>query len=76
MLRFLRAAQVAFNKLLEFPGMGPRCDVSHPKLAGLRFWPSTGFRNYLIYYIPNQRGIRIVRVVHGSRDFHRLFEKP
>jgi plasmid stabilization system protein ParE len=31
------------------------------------------FRNYVIYYIPTDRKIVIVRVVHGARDRLALF---
>jgi plasmid stabilization system protein ParE len=33
-----------------------------------------GFRNYLIFHIPTDYGIHIVRVLHGARDLDALFE--
>lgn len=40
-------------------------------LSNLRSIP---IGNYVIYYIPRQRGIEIVRVLHGSRDLDSLFD--
>jgi len=71
--RFLRAAGKAFLTLAEFPGMGALREVRNPKLAGLRSWPITGFRNYLIFYTPTKRGIRVLRVLHGARDLRQIF---
>ena len=48
-LRFLEAAEEDFAKLAAMPGMEPACEVSNPQLAGMRFYPVTGFRNYLTY---------------------------
>jgi toxin ParE1/3/4 len=73
--RFLRAAAEAFGKLAEFPGMGARREARDPKLVGLRSWPITGFRNYLVFYTPTRRGIRVLRVLHGARDLRRIFGK-
>ena len=33
---------------------------------------SDGFEKILIFYLPLQDGIDVVRVVHGSRDLERL----
>jgi toxin ParE1/3/4 len=71
--RFLRAAADAVLKLVDFPGMGALYEVRDPKLAGLRFWPITGFRNYLIWYRPTRRGVRVLRVLHGAQDRRRIF---
>ena len=32
-----------------------------------------GFDNYLIFYRPTERGVEIIRVIHGSRDIEDLF---
>lgn len=31
------------------------------------------FRNYVIYYVPDDEGITLVRVLHGARDETELF---
>jgi toxin ParE1/3/4 len=70
--RFLRAAGQAFITLAEFPGMGARREARNPKLLGLRSWPITGFGNYLVFYTPTRRGIRVIRVLHGARDLRAI----
>lgn len=73
--RFLEAAEAAFESLAAMPGMGALREVMNPRLAGLRSWPITGFRNYLIFYRPTRRGIRILRVLHGARDIENLLRQ-
>jgi toxin ParE1/3/4 len=36
--------------------------------------PIRGFGKYLIFYLPLEDGIEIVRVLHGPRDVQSLFE--
>ena len=38
-----------------------------------RFPVSDGFEKILLFYLPLQGGVDLVRVVHGSRDIHALF---
>jgi toxin ParE1/3/4 len=72
-LRFYQAAQDAFNLLADFPGAGARQSVPDPAFAQLRSWPITGFRKYLICYLPLSDGVEIVRVIHGAQDVNRVF---
>jgi len=65
--RFLRAVYTDIARLVQFPGIGARREMRDPRLAKLRFWLVGGFRNYLIYYLPTRRGIRVLRVVQGAR---------
>lgn len=60
-----------FNKCEAYarqPGMGtPEEDLGE----GFR---SFGFkRNYVVIYRPTEGGIDVLRVVHGARDYPRLF---
>ncbi len=53
--------------LAEMPGMGrSRDDLSR----GLR---SSLCGKYVIFFRPEKAGIRVVRVIHGSRDLPSLF---
>ena len=54
--------------LAEFPGFGQRRDDLKP---GLRSWP---VGKYVIFYVPTDSGIAIVRVLHGARNFDSEFE--
>lgn len=67
-LRFVDAAEVAFDFLAATPGAGPRVEPPIEGLGGLRYWPITPFRKYLVIYQPAGDGVEIFRVLHGQRD--------
>ena len=73
-LRFLEAAEESLKQLAEMPAMGTRYDPLDPRLAGLRRFRVRGFENYLIFYLPIEGGIEVVRVLHAARDIERIFE--
>jgi toxin ParE1/3/4 len=51
------------------PGMGePRPDL----LEGIRLYP---VRPYIIFFYPLRDGIRVLRILHGARDYPRLFRR-
>jgi len=50
------------RKLARFTNMGRNRDELHP---GLRSFP---VGKYLIFYLPINGGLEIVRVLHGMRD--------
>jgi toxin ParE1/3/4 len=56
------------NLLAESPGLGQRRD---DLLANLRSFP---VGNYLLFYVPFDDGIELVRVAHGAQDLPRLFD--
>ena len=65
--RFLTAAENAFSRLADMPGIGASYSFSGSQM-GLRRWPVPGFRNYLIFYHPIENGVEIIRVLHAARD--------
>jgi toxin ParE1/3/4 len=71
-LRFLDATEAAYTRLAHAPGLGGPYESAPPHLAGLRIWPVTGFKNYLIIYQVGADEIEIVRVLHGARDLDAL----
>lgn len=71
--RFTKALRATEESLLAMPGMGSSTAFAHPLLVGMRFHLVRGFRKYLIFYIPRDDGIEVVRVLHGSRDLETLF---
>lgn len=71
--RFLRAAQDAIERLAAMPGTGAPRKFPNPELAGIRSLPIRGFENYLIFYLPTDEGIDVLRVIHGARDLDRIF---
>jgi len=58
-----------FDSLADMPGMGRQREELAP---GLRSFP---VGNYLIFYQIEEDIIRIVRVVHGSRNIRKLFRQ-
>ena len=70
--RFLREFQKTCNSLQTKPEIGSPRMFGDRRLAGLRVWPVRGFRRQLIFYIPTDDTIEIVRVLHGARDIDTL----
>jgi toxin ParE1/3/4 len=66
--RFLDALEEAYDRLAEHPGIGPGRPVENSRLAGVRMWPVPGFEDRLIYYIPRDDFIDVIRVLGGSQD--------
>jgi len=64
-LRFVDAVEHALNQLEQFPYLGR---IRHFRQRGLRSWPVPGFRRWLIFYLPQEDGIRVYRVIHSSMD--------
>jgi antitoxin ParD1/3/4/toxin ParE1/3/4 len=68
--RVLDELRAAMRNLAEMPEMGhSRRDLASEPL---RFWP---VYSYLIIYRPEARPLQVVRVLHGSRDVHRILEE-
>ena len=66
--RLLMKIQDAAFLLAEFPGLGHvRADVSDPRYL---FWT---VRPYVLAYRHTRRTLHVVRVIHGARDFRRIF---
>jgi len=48
-------------------------DSGITRLKGLRRIPVKGFENYLVFYLPHQGGIDVIRVLHGARNIDNIF---
>jgi toxin ParE1/3/4 len=75
-LRFLECAEATFEILAEHPGFGRRRQFTRPELEGLRSFRVQGFENHLVFYLPRESGIEVVRVLHGARDLEAIFDGP
>jgi toxin ParE1/3/4 len=73
--RFLHSLDADLHKLADMPGMGPARDFSDKSLSGIRTWPVSGFRDYLIFYRASADRLEALRVIHGARDIERAFEQ-
>lgn len=67
-IRFYDAVEATFDLLARFPNVGTRRIAVDPSLAKLRSYGVLGFRNYLVFFVPLEDGIDVVRVMHGARD--------
>jgi toxin ParE1/3/4 len=66
--RIERELHEAMNLLAEFPEIGhTRPDVKNPRY---RFW---ALYNFVIAYRTDRTPLHVARVIHGARDFRRLF---
>jgi len=65
--RVLDSIDERCTTLAQFPYIGTNRDEIMPNLRSL----SVG--NYVVYYLPLDDGIDIVRVLHGARDIDVLF---
>lgn len=73
-MRFLNAAQSAFESLARLPGLGSVWESPKSRLRNVRVWPIRRFRKYLIFYRPKRNGVEILRVIHGSRNIDAALE--
>jgi hypothetical protein len=37
-------------------------------------WRIKNFEKYLVFYVPLDRGVRILHVIHSAVDYNRVFE--
>ena len=73
--RFTFALEATIEELCRMPEIGSPQVFANPELTGLRVWPISGFEKFLLYYIPHEDWIDIVRILHSARDRERLFSK-
>ncbi len=69
--RIIQRLQRICRLLAQFPGMGRARDDLRPKMF------SFSVESYVIFYEAADDGIRILRILHGSRNFPPdLFNSP
>ena len=71
--RYYAAVEKTCLQLVKHPQSAPRYDSGIARLDGLRRFPVSGFDQYLIFYLPRENGIDVIRVLHGARDIDGLF---
>ena len=49
--------------------------MASTRLAGLRVWPVPHFERWLIYYVPTETAVHIIRIRHSARDVSTLLEQ-
>jgi toxin ParE1/3/4 len=70
---FRAALENARERLADLPEMGTIRHFGNPELINLRMLPVPKFKKYLIFYLNNDDGLEIVRVLHAARDIPSLF---
>lgn len=71
-LRLYSVVEEACARLADFPGAGARCGLG--KYSDLRMWPLGGrYSAYVIFYLPLEGGVEVLRILHGARDLRSLF---
>jgi toxin ParE1/3/4 len=73
--RFFDAVEGTLQTLSQMPGMGAPRDFASRRLKGMRMMPVDGFEKHLIFYMPVENGIEVVRVLHASRDIPSVMVK-
>lgn len=63
-----------FLERRKHPGFGRQRQFDRPELEGLRSFRVQGFENHLVFYLPREFGIEVVRVLHGAQDLEAIFE--
>src|SRR5262245_58809109 len=71
--RFVDATEETFRFLAENREVGQLCHFADARLVGMRVWRIEHFPNHLVFYLPIDNGVQIVRVLHGARDIDALF---
>lgn len=72
--RFLQASNEVFDTISRLPHLGRAYEFLNPQLTGLRWLQVPGFDNYLVFYRPADGEVKIVRVLHGSRDIKHVLD--
>ena len=57
----------------RFPLSGTEYESVDPQFPGMRYFPIRRFTSYVVFYEPLPDGIRVVRVLHSSRDIGAIF---
>jgi len=71
--RFIRATEETCEQLATLPRSGAKRTFRNQALAGIRMMPVREFEACLAFYLPDNDGIDVVRIIHGARDLPRLF---
>lgn len=73
--RFLQAAEETFKQLGKTPQIGKQAYFSNNRLQNIRQLAIKDFRKYLIFYQTTAAGVKIIRVLHGSREIEDILDE-
>lgn len=67
-VRFLRDADRTFAAIAARPGIGTPYPPDDPRFVGLRCFPLSLFKSYIVFCRTIAGGIEVWNVLHGARD--------
>lgn len=70
--RFRKAVRESLGRIRQYPRIG---SLYRGSIRGLRSWPVKGFEIIRIYYIEESDGLRVVRILHGSRNVRQILRE-
>ena len=70
----MRGAEISFGQLAGQPQIGSAVVTQNLALAGVRKWRVKSFDRHLIFYLPLEGGVRIIRILHTAQDWWNLLE--
>ena len=73
-LDFLFAVEETLELIAVTPYIGSERVFDASELKGIRLWRVKSYEKYLIFYFIRDNSIEIVRLIHASRDYNRVFE--
>ena len=62
---FIRQIEHRFSTIADVPTIGKKYDHVHPGLYGYTY------KRYVIFYLIEDMGVDIVRIIYGGRDLER-----
>ena len=73
---FLDAVEDAYDRLAEYAELGIKTKFRAPQLANIRaIRVSQQFSHYLVFYLPTDTAIRVLRVFRASRDIEQILSR-
>lgn len=72
--RFIDAVKKTAESLLKMPMIGSPCRFERLELRDCRALLVNDFERWLIFYLPVEGRVEIVRVLHGARDWRALLD--
>ena len=71
-LNLYEEAERTFENLVNNPKMGMKYMTINTKLNNIRFFPMKKFSKYFVFYEELNDQIRVIRILHYSRDIKDL----
>ena len=68
------ACEETFKRLAKMPYVGQLYPTAKKRLIGVRFFPIPGFEKHLIFYVPREDHIDIIRILYTTRDITRILK--